>query len=54
MKEVKSNSVDVVVSTLVLCSVKDLNKTLTEVQRVLALVSLYGARKYLSLIYLFV
>lgn len=39
MKGVESNSVDVVVSTLVLCSVEDLNKTFKEVQRVLAPVS---------------
>ena len=36
MNEVQSGSVDVVVSTLVLCSVKDVKKTLMEIQRVLA------------------
>jgi len=36
MKGVEDNSVDVVVSTLVLCSVRSLEKTLQEVHRVLA------------------
>ncbi|XP_032784993.2 methyltransferase-like protein 7A [Daphnia magna] len=36
MKEVEDNSMDVVVSTLVLCSVRDLKQTLKEVHRVLA------------------
>ena len=39
MKEVADNSMDVVVSTLVLCSVKNVKQTLEEVQRVLAPVS---------------
>jgi ubiquinone/menaquinone biosynthesis C-methylase UbiE len=39
MKEVADNSMDVVVSTLVLCSVKNVKQTLKEVQRVLAPVS---------------
>ena len=39
MKDVEDNSVDVVVSTLVLCSVDNVEKTLKEVQRVLAPVS---------------
>lgn len=38
MKEVKDNSIDVVVSTLVLCSVRDVKQTLKEVHRVLATV----------------
>ena len=36
MKGVEDDSVDVVVSTLVLCSVRSLEKTLQEVHRVLA------------------
>lgn len=36
MKEIESNSIDVVVSTLVLCSVTSIEQTLKEVQRVLA------------------
>ena len=36
MKHVEDNSVDVVVSTMVLCSVRSIEKTLKEVHRVLA------------------
>ena len=36
MKEVEDNSIDIVVSTMVLCSVRSIQKTLNEVQRVLA------------------
>ena len=36
MKGVEDGSVDIVVSTLVLCSVRSLEKTLQEVHRVLA------------------
>jgi ubiquinone/menaquinone biosynthesis C-methylase UbiE len=36
MKEVENNSIDIVVSTMVLCSVRSIQKTLNEVQRVLA------------------
>ena len=36
MKELEDNSFDIVVSTLVLCSVTDLNATLREIHRVLA------------------
>jgi ubiquinone/menaquinone biosynthesis C-methylase UbiE len=39
MKEVEDNSMDVVVSTLVLCSVRNVKQTLKEVHRVLAPVS---------------
>ena len=39
MKGVADNSIDVVVSTLVLCSVENVKQTLKEVQRVLAPVS---------------
>ena len=39
MKQIEDNSVDVVVATYVLCSVKDRNKTLNEIQRVLKKVS---------------
>ena len=39
MKEVEDNSIDIVVSTMVLCSVRSIQKTLNEVQRVLAPVS---------------
>jgi ubiquinone/menaquinone biosynthesis C-methylase UbiE len=39
MKEVADSSMDVVVSTLVLCSVRNVKQTLKEVHRVLALVS---------------
>lgn len=35
MRHVEDESVDVVVSTLVLCSVRDVQRTLKEVQRVL-------------------
>lgn len=40
MKEVQDESVDVVVSTLVLCSVKDVQGVLQEVRRILRTVSL--------------
>lgn len=40
MSDVPDNSIDVVVSTLVLCSVRNLELTLKEVQRVLAPVSI--------------
>lgn len=36
MQEIEDNSMDVVVSTLVLCSVRNLQKTLKEIHRVLA------------------
>jgi ubiquinone/menaquinone biosynthesis C-methylase UbiE len=36
MKEVEDNSIDIVVSTMVLCSVRSIQKTLNEIQRVLA------------------
>jgi ubiquinone/menaquinone biosynthesis C-methylase UbiE len=39
MKEVEDNSIDIVVSTMVLCSVRSIQKTLNEIQRVLAPVS---------------
>ena len=42
MDDVPSNSVDVVVVTLVLCSVKDMEKFLAQVVRVLAPVSKIG------------
>lgn len=45
MKEVEDNSMDVVVSTLVLCSVRDLKQTLKEVHRVLAKVCITKLRR---------
>ena len=45
MKELEDNSFDIVVSTLVLCSVTDLNATLREIHRVLAPVCVYKVLK---------
>ena len=39
MKDVPDNSIDVVVSTLVLCGVESVEKTLSEINRILAPVS---------------
>ncbi len=47
MKEVADNSFDIVVSTLVLCSVRDLKQTLKEIHRVLAPVCFYHKNYYL-------
>lgn len=41
MRDIDDNSIDVVVSTLVLCSVRSVEKTLKEVHRVLAPVHLF-------------
>ena len=41
MKDVADNSVDIVVSTMVLCSVRSIEKTLKEIHRVLVPVIIY-------------
>ena len=46
MKDIADGSIDVVVSTLVLCSVRSIEKTMKEIQRVLVPVDIYD---YLTL-----
>lgn len=41
MKDIEDNSIDVVVSTLVLCSVDSVEQTLKEVHRIIAPVSIF-------------